>query len=116
MGHGDLFGTIHRLVELEMLKFKIEWVLHKEFDVVVVDLRQFPHEGSGNKSVFKPQPYFLAVAEDEVIEVVEDEFQRLGVVLVDLNQLADAAGVEGFIFDASEVPEDLLYFLLHQFQ
>lgn len=116
MGHGDLFRTIHRLVKLEMLKFKIEGVIHKELNVGIVDLGQFPHEGSSNETVLEPKAYFLTVAEDEVIEVVEDELQRLGVVLVDLNQLANAAGVEGFVFDAPEVSEDFLYLLLHLFQ
>ena len=99
-----------------MLKFKIKWVIHKEFYVGIVDLGQFPHEGGSNETMFEPKSNFLAVAEDEVVEIVEDELQRFGVVLVDLHQLADAAGVERLVFDATEVSKDFLYLLLHLFQ
>ncbi len=63
--------------------------------------------------MLQPQPHFFAVEKDELVQVVQYEFERLRIAFVNFNDLAYAAGIEGFVFDASEVAEDLLNFLLH---
>ena len=59
-----------------------------------------------------PKFNFFCRSEDQLVEVVEDEFEGLGVALVDFDDLADAAGVEGLVFDAAEVAENLLNLFL----
>ena len=48
-----------------------------------------------------------------MIEVVEYELQGLWIGLIYLNDLRDAACVEGLILDIAEIAEYLLYLVLH---
>jgi hypothetical protein len=63
--------------------------------------------------VLQSQTHLLATGEDELVEVVEDKFERLRVCLVDLDYLRDAARVEGLVLDVSEVAEDFFDLVLH---
>jgi hypothetical protein len=63
--------------------------------------------------MLQSQPDLFATAEYELVEVVENEFESLGVPIVDLYNLADAASVERLVLDVAKIAENLLYFLLH---
>lgn len=63
--------------------------------------------------MLQPKTNLLAAGKDELVKVVEDELERLRVGLVDLDDLRDAARVEGFVLDVPEVAEDLLDLVLH---
>ena len=64
--------------------------------------------------MFETETHFLASGEDELVEVVEDELEGLWVALVELDDLANAAGVERLVLYVTEVTENLLDFLLHE--
>lgn len=78
-----------------------------------VYLIKFGDETSSDETMFKSESYFLATGEDELIKIVEYEFERLGIRLIDFNDLRNTASIEGLIFDVAEVAEYLLYFALH---
>ena len=96
-----------------MLQLEVELILHEVSHAVGVYLIELGDEGRGDEAMLQSQPDLFATAEYELVEVVENEFQSLGVPIVDLYDLADAASVEGLVLDAAEIAENLLYFLLH---
>lgn len=63
--------------------------------------------------MLESQPHFLAIGEDELVEIEEYKLERLGVGLVDLDDLRDAARVEGLVLYVAEVTEDFLDLVLH---
>jgi hypothetical protein len=63
--------------------------------------------------MLKPKSYFFAIGKNEVIQIVEYELQRLRIALINFDDLADTASIEGFVFDVTEVAKNLLNFLLH---
>lgn len=63
--------------------------------------------------MFESKANLFAIGEDELIEVVEYELQGLWIGLIYLNDLRDAACVEGLILDIAEIAEYLLYLVLH---
>jgi hypothetical protein len=100
-------------IQLETFQFEIELVRHELAHSLGVDPVEFGDEAGRDQAVLESQPDFLSGGEDQLVQVVEYKFERLWVVLVDLNDLTYAAGVEGLVLDVTEVTEDLLYLLLH---
>lgn len=48
-----------------------------------------------------------------MVQIIKDEFQRLGVGLIDLYDLWDATGIKWLIFDVAEVTKNFVNFILH---
>ena len=63
--------------------------------------------------MFKPESYLFAIGEDELIQIIEYELQRLGIALINFDDLTYATRIEGLVFDVTEVAKNLLNFLLH---
>lgn len=100
-------------VKLEILQFKVEFVAQEVLNSLSIYFVEFRDDTGGNESMFQSKPDFFAIREDELVEVVEYELQGFRIGLVELDYLADAAGIEGFVFDIAEVAKYLLNFLLH---
>lgn len=63
--------------------------------------------------MFKSESDFLAIGENELIEVVEYELKWFRITLVELNYLTNATGIKRLVFDIAEVAKYFLNFLLH---
>ena len=100
-------------IKLEIFKFKIELVLEKFFDTLWVDLVEFGNQTCGDESVFESKSRLFAMSKNQLVQVVENKLEGLGVFLEDLYDLTDAGSVEWFVFDIAEVTKNLLDFLLH---
>jgi hypothetical protein len=113
VGIGLLFRSVGLAVELKAFEFEVELVFEEVFDALYVYFVEFGDEAGGDEAVFESEAYVLGGGEDELVEVVEDEFEGFGVGFVDLDDLRDAAGVEGLVLYVTEVAEYLLDFVLH---
>ena len=98
---------------MKILEFEVQAILHKLLYSLHVYLVEFGDNTGADEAVLQSKSGFLAIGEDELVEVIEDELERFGVGLIDLDHLRDAAGVEGFVFDATEVTKYFLDFVLH---
>lgn len=113
LGRGLLFFWLGEGVELKVLHFEVEFVEHELLDALGVDFIEFGDQTSCDQSVLQSQPHLFAVGEDQLVQVIEDELQRLRIRLVYFHDLADAAGVERLVLYVTEVTKNLLDLLLH---
>ncbi len=100
---------------MKALKFKVQLIFHKLFDALNIDLVQFRDEAGADESVLEAQSDLLAIREDELVQVVKNELQGLGVSFVDFDDLRDAARIEWLVLYVTEVTKNFLDFILHQF-
>lgn len=105
--------SLRAVIELKVLKFKVKFILNELLDALHVGLVKFRYQTGADESMFESEPDFLAIGEDELVEVVEYKLEGLWVGLVDLDDLRDAAGVEGLVLDVAEVTKDFLDLVLH---
>lgn len=103
------------VIKLKALKFKVQLIFHKLFDALNIDLVQFRDETRADEPVLEAQSDLLAIREDELVQVVKNELQGLGVGLVDFDDLRDAARIEWLVLYVAEVTKNFLDFILHQF-
>jgi len=72
-------------VKLKILKLEIPLVIDEVFNSFRVYFMQFAYQACCYKSMLESKSWFFGARKDEMIEVVEDELERLRVGLVDLN-------------------------------
>ena len=63
--------------------------------------------------MFEPQPLVFAIREDEMVQIVKDEFQRFWVGLVNLYDLGYAACIKRLIFYVAKITKYFFNFILH---
>ena len=100
-------------LKLKILKINTLSILNNIFDLCYVDVVEFRNYTSTNLPMFHPQLNFLCGGKNQLIEIVDDELQRLRTTLINLNDLRDDGSIEGFILHLLEKREQLFYFFLH---
>lgn len=60
---------------MKVFEFEVEFIEHELLDALCIYFIEFGDEAGGDESVFESESDFLAVGEDELIEVVEYEFE-----------------------------------------
>ena len=63
--------------------------------------------------MFESEFHFFGVREDQLIEIIDDVFEGLWAVFIDLDNLTDNRSVERFILHLAKEREQLLNFLFH---
>jgi hypothetical protein len=61
-------------VQLKILKLEIEFILHKITNSFGIDFVEFADERGGDESMFESESDIFDIAEDELVEIVENEF------------------------------------------
>ena len=88
-------------------------ILYKVLNSLGINSIEFGDDAGSDEPMFESEPHFLAIVEDELIQIIEYKLEWLWVALINLDNLAYAASIEGFVFDVTEVAKNFLYFLLH---
>lgn len=63
------------IVKLKVLKFKVLLILNEFFDSLHINLVKLRDETSTDESMFESKSYFLAIGEDELVEIVKYELE-----------------------------------------
>jgi hypothetical protein len=108
-------NLLAHIVKLKILELKVLFILNKLFYPVDVYFIEFGNEARTYESVFETQSDFLAIREDELIQVIKNEFKRLWVSLIDLDDLRNATCIEWLVFYVTKVTKNFLDFILHQY-